>query len=145
MLDIAWTIIFLGVCSITDIKERKINTRFCIINILIMNLLHIFSGKFSWWNVAGGVMIGGIFFIINRTSKDGIGMGDVFMISAIACVCGVIKVIEILFWSCVICAIFSIIGIVIGKINIKSKIPFAPFMLVGNIIFWTCERLCDFI
>lgn len=135
-MDVVWTIIFLGVCSATDIKERKIDIRFCILNMAVMILLHILNGDFLGWNVAGGIMLGGVFFVISKVSKGGIGMGDVFMIGTVACVCGAIKTVEILFWTCAICMLFSIAGIAMRKVNLKSEIPFAPFMLAGNVVFW---------
>lgn len=139
MLDIIWTILFLTVCSFTDIKEQKINILFCLINIPIMVLLHVISGDFSIWNIVGGMMFGAILYIISKVSKDGIGMGDVFMLGTFACVCGIMKTVEVLFWSSAICVLFSVIRIAMGKANLKSKIPFAPFVLIGNIIFWTCN------
>lgn len=133
MLDIIWTILFLGGCSVTDIKERKINLWYCIVNIIVMIIVNVLWRDYNIWSIVGGVIFAGAFLAISKVSKEAIGMGDVFMIMTIGIVCGVVYTMKTLFWSFTICLVFSGVGVVLGKINLKSKLPFAPFMLMGTV------------
>lgn len=134
MLNVIWTMIFLTVCTVTDVKERKINILFCVINQISMTIIHIFNRDFSVFNIVSGIGLGAVFFLINKISKQGIGMGDVCMIITIGIVCGVAYTVEILFWSFGSCLIFSVVGIILKKMSLKSCLPMAPFMLVGAIV-----------
>ena len=139
MLEKIWSIFFLVVCSVTDIRERKINSWFCIGNIIVMIFAHIICHNDNMWDIAGGMLLAGIFFVISKVSKEAIGMGDVIVIMTIGIVCGVIYVMEMLFWASVVCLIFSCGGIALRKLHLKSKLPFVPFILAGDIIFMLTE------
>lgn len=134
MLYTIWIILFLVVCTVTDIKERRISLWFCIANTIGMFVIHIICRDYNVWNIAGGILIAGVFFCISKFSKEAIGMGDVLMIMTIGIVGGVVYIIEMLFWSFIVCLVFSGVGVIWGKLNLKSKIPFAPFMLMGSIV-----------
>lgn len=134
MLNTIWIIFFLIICTITDTRERKINILFCLINQIGMITIHIFCHDFSLYHVVEAAILSGFFYIVSKISKGGIGMGDVFMIMTIGMVCGMAYTVEILLWSFAICIIFSIAGMVSGKLTLKSKLPLAPFMLTGVIL-----------
>lgn len=136
MANVIWTIAFLIICTLTDVKERKINIMFCVINQILMTVLNIFQRDFNVLSVMSGLGIGAMFLLINRISKNGIGMGDVFMIVTIGIVCGGTYTMELVFWSFALCSIYSIICIVLKKISLKSSLPLAPFMLLGAVL--TC-------
>ena len=48
-------------------------------------------------------------------------------------------VLNVMMIAFIISAIFSIIGVSIGKMSLKTNIPFVPFIFCGNILFYLCK------
>lgn len=67
-------------------------------------------------------------------TKQGIGAGDIKLISALALIGGVYVIIGTIFFgifSCCICAIFALL---LKKKTIHESLPFGPFLFIGFII-----------
>jgi prepilin signal peptidase PulO-like enzyme (type II secretory pathway) len=104
---------------------------------------------YLWWNVGlfsvfmssilAAVIAGGFFLILVLISKEKwMGMGDVFIGILIGLILGFPQVLVALFLAFWIGAIFSIFLLLLKKKNLKSKIPFGPFLVLATIIsiFW---------
>ena len=52
------------------------------------------------------------------------------------------QVLNVMMIAFIISAIFSIIGVSIGKMSLKTNIPFVPFIFCGNILFYLCKARC---
>lgn len=65
---------------------------------------------------------------------DKVGAGDVKLAGAMGLVLGYPNIISALLIMCAGFAIFSVGGIAIRKLTMKSMLPFAPFMMAGMVI-----------
>jgi len=112
---------------------------------IVISFLFNLGGNIYWghWSISSifvdGLIAGaGVFlflgFIHWVTKKKGLGWGDVKVGALMGLVLGVDKVIVALFLSFVIGAIIGLVLVVINKKEMKSKVPFAPFLVVGTII-----------
>lgn len=59
-----WIMIFLCICTFTDIKKRNVCGWLCILNIVAAIMLHTIFRDISGKSLIEGAIIGGIFLII---------------------------------------------------------------------------------
>lgn len=86
---------------------------------------YIFSSVFA-------ALASSVCFIVGSIlSHQGIGMGDIKLISALALMGGVYIVGGTLFFSMTACALVSGYLLITRKKTMKEAIPFAPFLLIG--------------
>jgi prepilin signal peptidase PulO-like enzyme (type II secretory pathway) len=72
---------------------------------------------------------------ISILTKEAIGKGDVAVIANMFMLSGLAKTVEIVIISLFICSIVSIACVLLGKINIRSSLPFVPFLCFGNVVW----------
>lgn len=72
--------------------------------------------------------------IASLLTKQGIGAGDIKIMSALALIGGVSLVCSVLFFSVVSCSVVSAVYLISRKKTLKSSLPFGPFILFGFII-----------
>ncbi|MFH1129219.1 MAG: prepilin peptidase [Patescibacteria group bacterium] len=100
--------------------------------------LWLSTGLFSVFSssVFAAIIAGGFFLVLVLISKERwMGTGDVFIGILMGLILGFPQVLVALFLAFWIGAIFSIILMVAKKKNLKSKIPFGPFLVLATIIF----------
>ena len=134
MIYIIWTLLFLLVCTITDLKERMIVTWFCFINSGAALAVNFFLRNQSEMNILFGMIMGAVFYVISACSKEAVGKGDAVVIFTIGSMVGINPGFEIVTWAFMLCALVSAVGMISKKLKLKSRLPFMPFMLMGGII-----------
>ncbi len=82
--------------------------------------------------LTGGVVLG-FTFLLARFSR-GLGYGDVKLMGAMGTLLGPYGFIFALFTASVVGAITAGVLIALGKIDLKSKIPFGPFLAMGTVL-----------
>lgn len=125
--------LFLGLGSCYDIKSRELPLGFLIVFGAFGIFLNLFWKYQSFELVLGSLLIGGLFLIIGKVSKEAIGYGDglCFM------VLGIFEGWKIM--SGILAAAFFFSGIYgIWKIlcrggKAKDTMPFLPFLLLAQI------------
>lgn len=128
-----WGMVIILICTVTDIKERYVNTGFCIINILLAAIIHTVVGN-GFLAVCQGFIVGVIFIIISCLSRGTIGKGDGLLIMTVGSIVGLKLSVMIVVWAFMSCTIASLVAVVMGKLTMKSQIPFVPFILIGALI-----------
>jgi prepilin signal peptidase PulO-like enzyme (type II secretory pathway) len=111
-----------------------------IILALIFNLYldfgQIFSTVWERMSVSGVMASGGaflFFFSLSYFSKEKwMGMGDAYLVILLGLILGWPKILLGLFLAFAIGAIYGIILIGMKKKDMKSQLPFAPFLIVGT-------------
>lgn len=75
------------------------------------------------------------FFLLSAFSQEKwMGMGDAYLAILIGLVAGWPKILLALFLAFFIGAIWGLLAILVGKKKMKSRLPFAPFMIVGTLV-----------
>jgi Flp pilus assembly protein protease CpaA len=67
-------------------------------------------------------------------TKQGIGAGDIKLISALALLTGVYSIIGVLFFGAISCSLFAIVSYIIKRKETSKSVPFGPFLFLGYII-----------
>ena len=86
--------------------------------------------------VAGYLIIWMIIFIYKRLrNKEGMGLGDAKLLSAIGFWFGWISIPFILFFSSFIALVLAIPSLINKSKNLSSQIPFGPYLILGCILY----------
>lgn len=125
-----------------DYREHRIPNLFpalmALSGIVLLALGHFTEQAGSTAYIVGSAMsaIGCVLFlsIASFLSKGGVGAGDIKLLGALGLLCGVYTICETLFVSMMSCAILSVILLGLKKKNLKSALPFGPFILLGFIV-----------
>ena len=76
-----------------------------------------------------------IFVYKKLRNKEGMGLGDAKLLSAIGFWFGWVSIPFIIFFSSLIALISAIPDLIKNKKNLSSQIPFGPYIIIGNLIF----------
>ena len=132
MEEISKTIILLVLVysTYTDIKTRKvmmIPILGCYFLALLEYFLPIGQNCVSIIGILPGIML----IPISIVSKGELGMGDVYLTIAIGLFMGIKGTLEILMIASGIAAVYSLIMLILKKVDRKTRMPFVPFILSG--------------
>lgn len=136
-MDIVTLIIhtgFLIVLGISDIRKQCVS---------LLSLIVFFAGTFTWSLISGGFHPGqialglipaGVLLLMKKVMKLGIGGGDIAVLAITGATLGFERSLEAVFLASLICAVFSLVKIIIKKADRKSRTAFIPFMGAGVVL-----------
>ena len=75
-----------------------------------------------------------LFYALARLTKDGIGMGDVKIIAAMAWILGLFDTLIVVLFALLICAGVSVVLLARKKKDKSDAVPFGPFLFLGYIL-----------
>ena len=76
-------------------------------------------------------MVGGVFLLASRWSKEVIGYGDSWLILLLGGYLGIRRVLLLLTIAFFLAGIFGLLGYVLRRLRRGSTIPFIPFLTVA--------------
>lgn len=126
-------LIYLIICTVTDLKTRKINLVISLIYFLIGITCQIFfipcDSSILFLNLLPGFFL----LVISKTTKGAIGCGDAIIFVNMALFLRTFSALNVLFFSLIIASCFSLI-LLCKKYSKNYAFPFAPFILSGYLI-----------
>lgn len=123
-------LLFLGINAILDFKYKKIPWVLSICFIVIGIGSVLISSPINWWQFLGAIVGIGI-ILISVCTKQAIGLGDGLVLLVVGIFIGLWKTLMILFLSGILVAVVGIIMMVQKKGNLKTSLPFIPFILAA--------------
>lgn len=138
----AEVMIWLAVLGYIDARERIIPNSLIGIGLLfwlVLFLLDIFVGGTPWLQLLvfsgfGGIVCGGLLFVIAIIVKSALGMGDVKMFFVLGLLYGLSDAYGILLFTVIAMGLVSIAMLIAKKVTTKSTIPMAPFVNLGFLL-----------
>ncbi|HEX3077101.1 MAG TPA: prepilin peptidase [Lachnospiraceae bacterium] len=126
-------LLLLVICTIEDCKNKKIVTWHLLVTLPFLCLDLWFNPEVTLLSRLCGIVIGGIFLLLSKLTKEQIGVGDAYIIIAIGLMLGGFSCLEVITYSFFISSIVAIILMIIFRFSRKKTIPFVPFLLLGFI------------
>lgn len=136
-------IIALICISIIDGKSHKIPNS-TLITLLFSQIVAAFLIARTYlniWNVLISVVVLVLLVFVSKISKEQIGMGDVKLIVVINLIYGISFTAYSMILSLIIMLLYVIPFLIVKKINLKSQIPFAPFLTIGTTLYMILNLL----
>lgn len=126
-------LILLILCSITDIKEKKVYSLPCFIFMMAGIILESMIKQKGILNISSGILPGVLIYIAGIMTGGGIGKGDAIIFIVIGVFMGLKKSLILLVCSLIFINIIGLFILIFRKGNMKTKIPFVPFILISFI------------
>lgn len=130
----AAAIVYLAVCSMTDLKTRKVPMGLSLVFLAVGILLQLVWRRMPWMIWCGGILIGIFLIGISRLTQEALGYGDSIAVMVTGGLVGAWKTAEILLTALAASAVISAILLVSGRAGRKDGIPFVPFLLGAGLL-----------
>ena len=114
-------LLFLLWCSISDLRTKKIPTVLLIIMSLTVIMIRLIFIRQEIAGMAGGALMGAIFWLISKYTNQAIGYGDRIYL-------GGISMLEVATTAFFLTGLVSLAGIVIKQWKKNVTVPFVPFL-----------------
>lgn len=130
--------------TVIDLQHMIIPDELSLSGIGLGLVASFFTGDISWWeSLLGAALGGGIFLLIaflyeKWTKQEGLGGGDVKLLAMIGAWLGYQSVPIVILISTALGSVVGILTLIIRKKNLKTAIPFGPFLALAAILylFW---------
>lgn len=129
----------LAVASYSDIKKHIIPNKI-VLSIIVLGFLYRGIACFYIGNIDPiiqgllGFFAGAVPFLIIILITKSLGAGDMKLYGALGLFFGVKLIFFLIMISIFIAAVFSLVFLITKRINMKSKIPLAPFISAAALI-----------
>lgn len=127
------TIIFLGICTMTDLLRKQIWWPLSLIFIAVAVALHFIQGDKEIWEILAGLFLGVGLLFISWATKEALGYGDGMVVAACGAALGFVTVLHLFLLALMFAAVWSGILLVFRKAGRKDSFPFVPFLLLAQI------------
>ena len=120
--------------AIIDIRIRIVPNELLLVMLILGIVFQATQFGLTAILVAALCMIGMMVFftfVAGMVGFDKVGAGDVKLAGAMGLALGYPNIISALIIMCAGFLLFSVIGLLIRKLTLKSMLPFAPFMMTG--------------
>lgn len=131
-------LVFLGVNSWIDLRKKEVSLAAAAAFSAAGVVLN-WTDNSVFWELFISLGIGCFFLGVSILTKGAMGLGDVWMLFALALMLDLQEFLMILFSALMLCALWGTAMLVIFRKNGKSEIPFVPFLLlgyVGGLLLW---------
>lgn len=119
---------YLAICAYSDWKSKEVQTVTMILFSVSTVILTIAFTKESPGMIAGGVVIGLLFFGISKLTREAIGYGDSWVILLLGIYLGGMKLLWLLLFASLGAGCFSLFYLWKRRWKKKSTLPFVPFL-----------------
>ena len=130
--------VLLFVAGVMDLKSKTISRKMIWI-LAIAGLTStltkiVIRQQFELWEITGGVLIGLCSIGLLMISKEQIGRGDGFVITALGLALGFTKCLYAVCIASIIMTVVSVFILVLRKGNRTTRVPFIPALFAGYMV-----------
>ena len=130
--------LFLFMGMLWDIRKREVPMVYLLIGTIGAVAIQIWQRPQLWYECLLGVIIGILFCLLSKVTKEQIGYGDSWMILNLGICFGAWKLLAILALGFGVCSLITVVGVLRKKLRRKERIPFYPFLMIGvaGVMLW---------
>ncbi|NOK62382.1 MAG: leader peptidase (prepilin peptidase) / N-methyltransferase [Chloroflexi bacterium AL-W] len=130
--------------SFTDIRERRIPNRVMFPALAVAFTVAMIRPERGSL-LLGGLIMCGIMLIPSLVlGKRTIGGGDVKLAFFLGLILGMPTAFWAILVTYLIALVYASIGLILGRLKIRSKVAFAPFLALGSVIMGTLTILWQY-
>ena len=123
--------LLLVMCSVSDFKKKTMPAVLLIVFSITVLGFVIFGDSVGVRLRVGGAVLGILFLLISKCTKEAIGYGDSWLILFLGIQLGYLEAISVLFAASLLAAVASLF--ILWKCNWKrdTSLPFVPFLCIS--------------
>ena len=127
------TAVFLGICTVSDLRSMQIRRLFPEVFIGVAEIWHLIQGDLTAGDFLAGVAFGGSLLFLSWITREAMGYGDALVVMACGAALGFAEAFSLFFLALFFSAFWSGILLIFRKAGRKERFPFVPFLLAGQI------------
>lgn len=138
-IPLVLSVSLLVIAALRDIKDKEVELAVFIIGIPLATVWFLMQSGFNWPSLKGlfisvliAAFLPSLFAVLS--SQKWMGYGDILFALWVGALCGYPAVVVALFFAFLCGSLFGIIQIVTGKAQMKTAIPFGPFLALGSLV-----------
>lgn len=125
--------------TVKDIRSHKISSRMLVLFALGAAIFGTTCPDSAWQLQFGGMLVGALFLLISRVTRECMGYGDSWLITALGIYLGLWKLLEVLLLAWLLTAVAAGIALVRTKFRKGTAIPMVPFITAAYAAVWIME------
>lgn len=127
-----WSVfILLGLAGVIDWKKREVPIWLLTTMSVVILLFAIFCEDVDIWYRLAGALLGAVFFVISKFTKEAVGYGDSWLILILGIHMGILVALQVLFAASLMAAIFAIFYLWKCRWKRSATLPFVPFLAIA--------------
>jgi len=127
-----WVILLLLVmCSVSDFKKKTIPVVLLIVFSITVLGFVIFGDSVELRLRVGGAVLGMVFLLISKCTRESIGYGDSWLILLLGIQLGYLKAISVLFAASLLAGVASLFFLWKRNWKRDTSLPFVPFLSIS--------------
>ncbi|MDO5344737.1 MAG: prepilin peptidase [Lachnospiraceae bacterium] len=126
-------ILFLGVCTVMDLRKRQIWWPFAVLFLTVVTAFHFVRADMDCVSLLGGIGIGLGMLLLSWATREAIGYGDGLVVAACGAALGFVKTMGVITAALCFAAVWSGILLILKKAGRGDSFPFLPFLLVAEV------------
>lgn len=132
-MQIKWmiAIAFMVLLTVIDIKKKQIPVAILVIFGITAAFFLIRSEEIEGVSIAYSLIPGAFLLALSLCTRESIGYGDGWTVLVLGLLLGLWDCLASVFIGLILSALFSLIMLVLRKVNGKSRLPFLPFVTLG--------------
>ncbi len=123
----------LGLCSIEDMKYRRLTIIYILLFGIIGVILHLFAPVCSIYSILWGILLGLVLILISIVTRQSLGMGDGILLAVTGVYLGGSSNLELFLCGLFLSALCSLGLLVLKKKKKTDEIAFVPFLLLSYV------------
>lgn len=128
-----WVIIFLLICTVIDIKTRKLPVWFMVVGTILAVIFRFLNWGQDTIVWMGGILIGVAFLLLSKYTKEEFGYGDSWMILILGISLGLWDVLLLLSIALTCSGLLALVLLKGEGWSRKVSFPFVPFLMLGYV------------
>lgn len=140
----AGVVLFLLLCSVQDIKEKKLSVRMLVLSGILFLVLSLVFERISWERRIVNLMPGMAALALAFLTREQIGYGDAACLIVLGNVISARSLSGAILIGLLLTDLCSVVLFVQKKANRRTMLPFMPFLTAGmlcQIAIWKGEGL----
>ena len=127
------TLIFLVLCTVTDLRRKQIWWPFALLFLVGSALIHLLCRDAKGISLLLCLLPGGLLLLTAWLTHEAIGYGDGWVVAACGAALGFQTVLEMLLLALLFAAAWSGILLLKKKAGRGDSFPFVPFLLAAHV------------
>lgn len=123
--------LLLGICSVNDWKKKTIPVILLIILSVVVVVFAMFCDAVSTRMRVSGALMGLLFLLISKCTKESIGYGDSWLILLLGIHMGSLRALGVLFAAALLAGIVSLFFLWKYHWKRTATLPFVPFLSIS--------------
>lgn len=129
-----WLFAWLTVWAAVDIRRRSVSLHQILFVMILGVFWQLWKEAFFTWTTAGGLAVGGLFWLFARLSAGRLGEGDALVMVCLGLYLGLWKSLAVVLAALFLASGAALYLLLIRKKPSRTAMPFLPFLAAGFLI-----------